>query len=394
MTSEPDIRNQIVEWVLVEGTKHPSIGSFVIQYCDYLNRLDLAVDRIFVGTLVVNPQAAGCAVSFSREQNKLNEFIVSHEQFEQLRERKQDPMQFILSCGQEISVDLEAGDCLGMADLEGLKEAGYTEFLGLPLMVGQDILGGITFTTLSPGGWSEGQRASLRHANKAVGPVVMLRVKDLVQATLLKAYLGADAGNRVHRGQVRRGQSQTLTAAIWFCDVRGFTALSQNYSQQVVLDLLNEIFGVLVEYIQAEQGQVLKFMGDGILAIFTDSTPEQACGAAQRAALGVQKAIDELNARRHEEGRPSTGVGIGLHYGDVMYGNIGSPGRLDFTVIGSAVNLAARVESLCSGVGKAILMSDLFRGYAKAEAESCGEYQLKGVHDVVEVFSPTALSCS
>ncbi|MDP6934970.1 MAG: adenylate/guanylate cyclase domain-containing protein, partial [Myxococcota bacterium] len=147
-----------------------------------------------------------------------------------------------------------------------------------------------------------------------------------------------------------------------------------------------EVFEVVVSHIQQKGGQVLKFMGDGLLAIFSHDDGGRACTDALHAARAIQAGIDTLAQSRQARGEPATGIGIGLHYGDVMYGNIGAPGRLDFTVIGSAVNLSARIEGLCRGLDRSILMSRNFADLLQEPMESCGTHELKGVDAPVEVL--------
>jgi len=207
-----------------------------------------------------------------------------------------------------------------------------------------------------------------------------------VQSTLLQAYLGRDAGTRIHNGQVRRGQGQTVPAAIWISDLRDFTRLSEQHPLEEVLSLLNDMFEMLVDKIEAENGQVLKFMGDGLLATFSGEDAPRACNRAMRAAKSAQEAVLEIQRVREASGRPDTGLGIGLHYGDVMYGNIGAPGRLDFTVIGPAVNLTARIESLCSPLQRNILMSAEFAQHIDEPLAEVGRQTVKGVEEPVEIF--------
>jgi adenylate cyclase len=273
-----------------------------------------------------------------------------------------------------------------MGDLIQLMEDGYVDYLGLPIRVAGQVQAGIAFATRRPGGFSDSDVATLEAVNEAMGPVAQLRIQSGVQATLLKAYLGTDAGTRVHEGQVRRGQGQTLPAAIWISDLRGFTQLSEQHPLNDVLGLLNDTFEVLVADILAEEGQVLKFMGDGLLAVFSAESPEVACRRALQAARAAQENLRAMHGVREADSQPVSGVGIGLHYGDVMYGNIGAPGRLDFTVIGSAVNLAARIESLCGSLQRDILMSEGFAGYIDESLESCAEHQVKGVEHPVQIF--------
>jgi adenylate cyclase len=372
--------------LLGKGTEYKTMASLVRAYTRRLEEDDILVDRVFFGTLVPHPQTSGIAVIYERAGDEVRQLEISHADFEQMQANFQSPIRHLLEVGTTLRARLGEGEDQGMADLTQLMEDGYVDYLGLPIRVAGKLQAGIGFATLRPGGFSDADVATLESANEAMGPVAQLLIQSGVQATLLKAYLGTDAGTRVHEGQVRRGQGQTLPAAIWISDLRGFTPLSEQHPLNDVLGLLNDTFEVLVTDILAEGGQVLKFMGDGLLAVFSAESPELACRSALRAARAAQENLGAMHEVREAESLPVSGVGIGLHYGDVMYGNIGAPGRLDFTVIGPAVNLAARIESLCGSLGRSILMSEGFAGHIEEPLESCAEHRVKGVEHPVQIF--------
>jgi adenylate cyclase len=371
---------------LSKGTEYKTMGELVRAYTRRLEEDGILVDRVFFGTLVPHPQTSGIAVIYEREGDAVRELEFSHSDFEQLQANFQSPIRHLLEVGTTLRARLGEGEDWGLDDLTQLMEDGYVDYLGLPIRVAGELKAGVAFATLRPGGFSDADLATLESANEAMGPVAQLLIQSGVQATLLKAYLGTDAGTRVHEGQVRRGQGETLPAAIWISDLHGFTHLSEQHPLNDVLGLLNDTFEVLVADILAEEGQVLKFMGDGLLAVFSAESPQVACRSALRAARATQENLRELHGIREAKSLPVSGVGIGLHYGDVMYGNIGAPGRLDFTVIGPAVNLAARIESLCGSLQRDILMSEGFAGYIDAPLESCGEHRVKGVGHPVQIF--------
>ncbi|MEE2786957.1 MAG: adenylate/guanylate cyclase domain-containing protein [Myxococcota bacterium] len=383
--SDADAR-ALVEWILTEGTTTTSISTFTKRYCHHLNAVGLPVDRIFIGTLVMHPQAAGIAASYTMGEDRVIESLVSHDEFEARKRHQNDPMQHILSTGEVLEAKLQSSDST-MVDLQALKDAGFTGFLGFPLMCGKRIIGGMTLSTRKSNGWTIEDKAMLAAANHAVGPVVMLAVRDFVQSRLLQVYLGSDAGVRVHRGQVRPGQGQSLTAAIMFCDVWGFTTLWEREPQSVVLSLLNELCAIIVRQIQTRNGQVLKFLGDGLLVVFPGDDPADACGRAIRSALAAQTEINAFNAARTAHALPTAAMGIGIHYGQMMYGNVGAPQRLDFTIIGSAVNLAARIESLCRTLHENVLISRDVAQAVSVPVERCGAFALKGIAEPVDVFA-------
>jgi adenylate cyclase len=210
---------------------------------------------------------------------------------------------------------------------------------------------------------------------------------------LLDTYVGRQSGGRVLAGQIRRGTGETIRAVIWLCDLRGFTNLSETLPRDTLIDLLNGYFGPMCDVVAGQGGEILKFIGDAMLAIFPIGSETAAtCAAALVAAERAQAALIEENLRREPLGLPRIEYGLALHVGDVMYGNIGSDTRLDFTVIGPAVNLTARIESMCKQLGRPLLLSSDFVKAAGISAQSLGAFPLKGVGAEQEIFVPSTSS--
>jgi adenylate cyclase len=230
---------------------------------------------------------------------------------------------------------------------------------------------------------------------QATLPALSLAMKahagHVIASGLLATYLGADAGGRVHAGAVTRGSLENLRAVIWYADIRGFTPISDSAPGPVVIDLLNEAFEIVTGALKRRGGQVLKFIGDGMLATFSFEEPDRAetCRRAIEGALEAQQRLDAMNRRRAAAGMPLAAVDLALHIGDVLYGNVGATDRLDFTVVGPAVNEAARIEALCSPLSRSILVS---REFAAAAGGGCrfeplGRHALRGVREPKEIFA-------
>ena len=190
-------------------------------------------------------------------------------------------------------------------------------------------------------------------------------------------------------GQIKRGTGETIRAVIWLCDLRGFTWLSETLPRDALIDLLNSYFGPMCDAVAAQGGEILKFIGDAMLAIFPiQGGAQKTCMAALSAAETAQAALADENQRRHALGLPQIDYGLALHVGDVMYGNIGSDTRLDFTVIGPAVNLTARIESLRRQLGRTLLLSSDFAEASGSATNSLGRFALRGVAVEQEIFVP------
>jgi adenylate cyclase len=242
--------------------------------------------------------------------------------------------------------------------------------------------------TRAPEGFNDDQIAKLKY----VVPYLALAIKSVSLArmtrTLMETYLGRDAGQRVLSGRIVRGVAERIDAVVWFSDLRGFTRITDTTPEQAI-PLLNDYSDVIVSAIHEHRGDVLKLIGDGTLAIFTAKDRTHACGAALSAAIAAREGVAELNRRRATDGKPITDMYLGLHVGEVFYGNVGSRERLDFTVIGPAVNEASRIAAMCRSVDQPVLMSSAF---AKAcgirhRLVSVGRYALRGVAQPQELFT-------
>jgi adenylate cyclase len=206
--------------------------------------------------------------------------------------------------------------------------------------------------------------------------------------TLMETYLGRDAGRRVLGGRIVRGIAERIDAVVWFSDLRGFTRITDTTPEHAI-PLLNDYSDAIVSAIHEHGGDVLKLIGDGTLAIFTAEDRAHACDAALSAAIAARARVDELNGRRGAEGKPKTHMYLGLHVGEVFYGNVGSRERLDFTVIGPAVNEASRIAAMCRSVDQPVLMSSAFADVKdiKRRLVSVGRYALRGVAHPQELFT-------
>lgn len=245
-----------------------------------------------------------------------------------------------------------------------------------------------SWATREPTGFSDEQIAAL----KRMSPFLALAIKSValarMTATLMQTYLGWHAGQRVLSGRIVRGIAERIDAVIWFSDLRGFTRITDTAPEQVI-PLLNDYADVIFSAIFDRGGSVLKLMGDGALAIFTAEDRTRACGAALSAAIDARAGVAKLNQRRAADSKLVTDMYLGLHVGEVYYGNVGSRERLDFTVIGPAVNEVNRIAAMCRSVDQPFLMSAAFAnvGNIRSRLVSVGRYALRGVSTPQELFT-------
>lgn len=283
--------------------------------------------------------------------------------------------------------------------LKDIRVAGFTDYVAIinrfaaAGSIGEMDCIYSSWATKEPGGFQSEHIATLQRLE----PFLALAVKSVsltrMAGTLMQTYLGRDAGRRVLSGKIVRGIADRIDAVLWFSDLRGFTRITDSTPEHVI-PLLNDYADVIVSAIHEQGGDVLKFMGDGALAIFTADDRGRACDAALTAAEAARQGVVELNERRAAKALPTTDMYLGLHVGEVFYGNVGSTDRLDFTVVGPAVNEVSRIAAMCRSVDQPMLVSTAFAdvGNNRGRLISVGRYALRGVSAAQELFTldPTA----
>jgi adenylate cyclase len=252
--------------------------------------------------------------------------------------------------------------------------------------------GALAISTRLPGGFTDEMLRRFLASQALFAPLVDTHLTERIASTRLDVYVGPNAGRRILAGAIKRGDGETIPAAICFADLRNFTTLSDRLPREDLLELLNAFFGCAVDAVHAQGGEVLKFIGDAVLALFR-ARPGQERDASRAALVAAQHlahGVKELNLSREESGKTPIDVSMAIHFGEVMYGNIGSNDRLDFTVIGPAVNVCSRIQGLCGRLGRWLLVSDTFVDAAAAgsELDDLGEHELKGVCRPLKIFSP------
>lgn len=275
--------------------------------------------------------------------------------------------------------------------LEDYAAEGATDYVAmrLPSRVGRGNM--ISIATKRPGGFTAAELALVDGLLFYMSSLTDIQALDYLASTLLDTYVGKDAGHEIMAGRIRRGNVESVRAVIWLCDLRDFTRLSDTIPGPELIALLNDYFDCVGKPVRARGGEILKFIGDAMLAIFRigpDGDAREACALALAAADEAFANLDNLNQRREEHGAEPIRFGIALHIGEVQYGNIGAADRLDFTVIGPAVNLAARIEGLCPQIGQPVIVSAAFAEASGAALDPLGEHRFKGVPMPQAVFAP------
>jgi len=396
MDSSPNIDPRIassdgdvIHWLATGTRDERFIDNIFAELCLRLQQAGIPVKRASLHFLIHHPQWLGARIMWA---DGIRQAEISRVDYDVTGRSEYigSPANEILEGAAEVRENLEGDPSLGRkhAVYDEMRAKGLTDYVAWPLYhtLGKQHL--VTFATDRPGGFDDAHIAGLLKLVPVLALVSEIRIKNRLARTLLETYVGSHAGEMILAGATRRGSGTTVRAAIMICDLRDFTRISDNWPRDDVIDLLNGYFDAMSEPIARHGGEILKFIGDGLLAIFPLSQPS-ACANLLRAVTEARQAMIALNESNGAAGRVSLNYGIGVHVGDVMYGNIGSLTRLDFTVIGPAVNMASRLESLTKQLDRKVLLSRAFADLVKGDfdLERVGEYPVRGFSDPIELFA-------
>ncbi|WP_407169009.1 adenylate/guanylate cyclase domain-containing protein [Bradyrhizobium sp. ORS 111] len=381
--------SDVVHWLTNETREERFVDNIFAELCVRLQRAGIPIKRASLHLLIQHPQWLGARILWV---DGIREATITRVDYD-VRQRSEyigSPVAEIQDGASEIRENLERDPALGRKHgvYDELRSKGLTDYVAWPMHHTLGKRHAVAFSTDRPGGFDDAHIAGLLRVMPILSMVSEIRMKNRMARTLLETYVGAHAGELILAGATRRGSGTTVRAAIMICDLRDFTRISDSWPRDDVIGLLNDYFDAMSEPIARHGGEILKFMGDGLLAIFPLSEPS-ACANLLHAVTEARQAMAALNAKSREAGGAPLNFGIGVHVGDVMYGNIGSRTRLDFTVIGPAVNMASRLETLTKQVGRTVLLSRAFADLVASdfELERVGEFPVRGFSDPIELFA-------
>ena len=393
-------RLRLMNWLVVQGLtglpENDLLRGFCLRCC--AEGLDLSRGLVFIDTL--HPIFEGRGFRWNDSETNESEVFEygSSNEGDAAQNWRRSTFYHLLERGEdEIRIDLGDIASLDFSMIEDLAAKGHKHFVAFVHRFGEaGTMGQMdcfysTWLTRRDEGFSEQGLAALRD----LVPVLGLAVKSAAQAevarTLGRVYLGRDAAEQVLRGKISRGVTERINAVLWFSDLRGSTAISESIGPDEIIPFLNDYAQASIDAVHDAGGDVLKLIGDGVLAMFTHDDMAVARRAALRAEHRFRRNMTALNARRSEEGRPVTTAHVGLHVGEVFYGNIGSEDRLDFTVVGPAVNEVSRIASMCRSVDRELLVSSDFRAGLDAAGRnylvSTGRFALRGISRAQDLFT-------
>jgi adenylate cyclase len=387
-------QNRGFRWLLEEGRRIAELVDFVAAMARELTEGGLPLQRVYVAQRTLHPQVAALGYLWNRGDQTAQR-IERDYAITASAAYLMSPMRRIYEAGEKlIRRRLVGPDAqIDFPVLQELRDTGATDYAIFALELDGEPRASLSITTDAPQGFTDQHIIGMEALMPLIAMVVEAREWHRLAESLLEVYLGADPGRQVLSGRIRRGEGTTVAAAIWFCDLRDFTTLSNQLPRDEVIALLNDYFDAMARPVHARGGEILKFVGDAMLAIFPmqdDLDRDSKCHVALQAAYEAFDALDGLNEIRASAGKPPIHAGIGLHAGSVSYGNIGAAignsARLDFTAIGPAVNLASRIQDMCKVLNRPLLASKTFASPCGSMLVPLGKFDLKGFPEPHEIY--------
>ena len=406
-----EVGNPLAGWLLREAWEATSSAELVDRFARQLVEAGFGVSRLNVIITTLHPQLASNAFVWRRGESVVDERDLPHYGL-QSEAYLMSPVVRIFNGEGGIRRRLEGPNPpRDFPILDDLLAEGATDYVAMPMRFSNGKINVLTLACDRPGGFTTRELGFIHEALPILSRLLEVQALHRSSRSLLETYLGAYTGQRVLNGSIKRGDGEDIPAVIWYCDLRGSTALADSLPRADYLDLLNRYFEAMAGAVLDSGGEVLKFIGDGLLAIFpmepvAEGDPEvaycvkpdgtavdqmfcgkNACGQALQAAREALRRMAEVNSELMESGRSPLGFGLSLHLGEVTYGNIGASSRLDFTVIGPATNEAARMDALTKELGLRVVVSEEFERFVPGALVSVGRHSFRGVTQSREIFT-------
>lgn len=392
-------------WLVQQGLENRPTDEWLAEFCEQVNAAGIPLMRVNLSMRAHHPEIGAVAFRWRRDgESEQFSYSRTPENTDGLIEYQKSPLYYLMSNPiSELRQRLDVPNpALDFEMFDDLRAQGATEYYCAkryflrsdqehasdPTRLEEGM--SISMATDQPGGFTDAQLDLLRTLLTPMSLTLKSGANRTMAEDITATYLGNDASVRVLSGDLRRGSSETISAVIWYFDLANFTKMTERLGGETMIELLNDYFGEVVELVENAGGNVLKFMGDGMLAIFDLNQVQDARRVAVEAASALETLFTTINARRSQAGLPTTDYTLGLHAGDVLYGNIGGKLRLDFTVIGPAVNTTARILGMSGPLDQKIVISSAVAAPlrdSRSDLVSLGQYRLRGVADRQEIFT-------
>ncbi|HYC63437.1 MAG TPA: adenylate/guanylate cyclase domain-containing protein [Reyranellaceae bacterium] len=393
--------DRIADWIVRRGLEGAEESELLRQFCEKCNAAGLPVSRAIALIDTLHPVHEGRIFRWHNDRptdEPVRDYGRTDQGGNEADTWRRSPFFHLLQTGgEELRRRIGFGEEPGFEAIQEMKDEGYTDYILFVHRFAQgEAIGEMdsvlsSWATRDAAGFSEEGVMALRRLVPALALAIKSGALTRIAGTLVEVYLGRDAGRRVLEGRIQRGVADRIDAVLWYSDLRGYTTITDTAAPGEIIPLLNDYADAVITSVHEADGDVLKLIGDGTLAIFTGEDRADCCRRALKAEASLRVRMAEINARRTAEGRPATAVYLGLHVGEVFYGNIGSDDRLDFTVVGPAVNEVNRIASMCRSVDRSVVTSADFAAATPAPERamlvSVGRYALRGVGRAQELFT-------
>jgi adenylate cyclase len=387
MADISSLTGRLGPWLVKAAAQHRKMRDLHDAFCGFLRDAGIPLWRSSLALELLHPEMTGAQVIWTAGDVQVTDRTRRYVQESGAYENS--PVRIVDETNRPFRQRLDAS-APDFPLLEELREAGATDYLAVPFpFIDKTRSALITYATQVTSGFGDDHIAALEEATAQLGPYAERHVLRRIAIDLLDTYIGRRSGERVFNGAIERGGAEIIPAAILMADLRGFTRYSDAQPIPVVLETLNEFFDAIVGPIEENGGEVLKFIGDGLLAIFPADGRELGprCCEALAAAREARVRIATLNFERVEREMSPLNFGMALHAGDIAYGNIGSRLRLDFTAIGPAVNHTSRLMELTKTMGRDVLVSEAFQALCGQPLQDLGPQMLRDVSPAQRIFA-------
>jgi adenylate cyclase len=387
----------LIEWIASAGLAGRRELALLEGFCARAAAAGVPLARAVIGIDTLHPVLEGRVFEWNRDgggsvQSEYGRLDPDSSENKWL----QSPFYHLYESGETSFRQRLANEPPAFPMLEDLRQRGMTDYVAMVHRFGADGAIGMMDCTFSS--WTTDRSSGFADEDLAalafLVPCLALAIKGAsiarIAETLVETYLGRDAGHRVLRGHIERGIAEKISAVLWFSDLEGYTRITDTAPPEQIIPLLNDYADAIVSALQGYGGETLKFIGDGVLGIFAGGAAAEACRRALDAADDAVRRVAALNQRRAAARLPVTRFYLGLHVGEVFYGNVGSVDRLDFTVVGPAVNETSRIAAMCRSLDQQVLLSSAFAsaaGDSRRRLVSVGRYGLRGVHRPQELYT-------
>ena len=384
---DTDELDKLTKWLMDGARSSPTPNRFLKEMCERLVAAGIPLYRVGAFVQTLHPDVLGRSFVWRAG----GEVVITPITFDMpdSPEFKNNPLAILYASGHEVRYRLDDPESRRFPFFDDMRKEGVTDYIALPLFFTDGTIHASSWTTTEAGGFTDEHLAALRSVIPPFSRLGEIFAMRRTATALLDTYVGNRAGERIWAGQIRRGHAEDMQAAIWLSDLRGFTALSDRLAAEIVVDILNQYFDCQVPVIREHGGEILKFMGDGLLAVFPIAKDggnlSEVCARVLEAS---RKAKTNVDAMHYPSGNAVERFrfGVALHIGGILFGNIGGMSRLDFTCIGPAVNLAARLEKIAARTHRTIVASAAFAGACATDWIDLGEFPIAGFSKAQRVF--------